>query len=411
MKIANWLTILALALVFSACTKNSEKDGGQHGGGGYVTYSTPGEVKATIQQALALARESEFTRNVFYDFLSYSDPNDYRKQDLEFLELLLKFFGTTIECIQDDSLRSNGWTRDMPNNETKAEDCNLEFFKSRVPSLMVAAHETIKETGDCGMSTDGHADAFVSGDGKEICYSIERLQRIPPASLLREILALTFHEMFHMAGFDEDQARRVQVKFGAYYDFRFLTANRDWVIANTEDHIATITEIARNIERDVEDFEKDKFVQPWVGFYAVHHSLEQLIFRRDGLALEISMKPESKDSLSAYIFTIANMLDLMLSRKTWYQCSQQGEECDTWSPQNIKELKQMAAELARNAELLDKNWLALKVGSEWDCTPFEEFNTYYKLKGWNSNFGPEAPFFYLPTYTCSNPKKKSDVGR
>jgi hypothetical protein len=59
---------------------------------------------------------------------------------------------------------------------------------------------------------NGDTDASVSENkiGAEICFSINKLKRIAPSSLHKEILALLCHEYGHIIGFDEEKAQLLQ---------------------------------------------------------------------------------------------------------------------------------------------------------------------------------------------------------
>lgn len=401
-----WICVLAAILTLAACSKN-EKDGGQHGGGGYVPYSTPDHVKTTIQQAFALASEPEFTQNIFYSFISYSVYRDVPDLDRKFESFMLDFIGTTSTCLNDDTYAHSKWGKDLTTAiHPAAPDCQIDRFKTRVSKLLSGAQIVIKETGDCGMSTDGHADASVSQDGTQICYSVENLQRVPPTVLLREILALTFHEMFHIAGYGEDDARWVQVKFGEYYDIRFLSASKEWFVTNSRDHIEMIVRITKQLPQLLEYWQKYKSPDVWLAFQALNMNLMVLPYRNDLTALQIAMKDAPKDALVAYIHSVSNLLDRHMFRTSYEYCRTGQYNCDVNTPEGFERVKKLTEDLAKDADVLEKNWKAIMGEGDWDCSAFEDFVQNKSNNAETMHLGPEGPFLYQPVLTCTNPPQK-----
>jgi len=71
---------------------------------------------------------------------------------------------------------------------------------------------TFRDDGPCYQENGAPADATASIRG-ELCFSVPRLRRIPPSSLVSEILALALHEVAHVFGFNEESAEVLQKLF------------------------------------------------------------------------------------------------------------------------------------------------------------------------------------------------------
>jgi hypothetical protein len=69
-------------------------------------------------------------------------------------------------------------------------------------------------SGSCNPPDQEFRDASVTSDGR-ICFSHLAFQNLEVRDLLRRILALTMHEISHLRGFNEREARRWQVAFEA----------------------------------------------------------------------------------------------------------------------------------------------------------------------------------------------------
>lgn len=77
------------------------------------------------------------------------------------------------------------------------------------------------ENGSCSSAgKDDHDASFSSttANGDEICISLERLQRFPPAELTLQLQGLMIHETAHALGFNEDAARYAQQYFFEQYN-------------------------------------------------------------------------------------------------------------------------------------------------------------------------------------------------
>lgn len=301
--------ILTLTVALAAgCSKKPADDGGQDGGGGFVNYSTPDEVQHAIDKALELSREPEFTRNIYYYFASHYYlnqvnvyPRRFPKDKLDFFNKILKTLGSEPEeCLGPEAsqrvtppLRRSG---NIVNTGVNATFCKgSEKFRTFLPGLMQAdrLHITIKESGDCGWSLDDHADASVSKAGTEVCFSIERLRRVPPTSLLREVLALLYHEIFHVVGMGEDDARHAQIEFGRYFDSEFGTGMHDRIFNNTEDILNSTLNSRLNLEDSVGDTNKlynRPATDPIVGMAAadIYRALKSLPMWDNPLAIQIA---------------------------------------------------------------------------------------------------------------------------
>ena len=183
--------LLLLVATSLHCARESSKkeDGTQNTGGGVVFNSTKEQVNEALDLALKLATEPDMTKNVFVQFWK-----DWGQSDKN--ELIAK----------PTHLFSRAETAAKAGNEVTPN----ERFES--PALMALSKDKIlRSDKDCAPSeTSEHTDGSVSSltIDADVCFSVRNLMRLPPSSLLRQILSLVLHEAVHMGGGEEPEAAR-----------------------------------------------------------------------------------------------------------------------------------------------------------------------------------------------------------
>lgn len=224
------LILLSLFVVISCARSNNENpdtvEGTQHTGGGEVGASTPEEVNAALDLALRLASEPDMQYNViaqFWNSWGRVSTKDYIKQPARIFPKV----GRT--------------------NSEKAIDLekNAADFESPYLEALQQNKITRLDSGDCITTPKKHADASVSSFtvNADLCFSVGNLTRIPPSTLLREILNLVLHEAAHMGGADEAEAVGWQEEFSAYFGSRFGDLNSDSVSVDTPKQLNSAKEL------------------------------------------------------------------------------------------------------------------------------------------------------------------------
>jgi hypothetical protein len=292
------------------CSHNtgSSAQGGQDGGGGYVSYSSPAEVRSAIERVLALAKEPRFEKNIYSYFATY-----LARAGIQFLvyrptgtpltvvdKIYLTSLGTLPACV---SIHGEEITTGVDAAECPAGALN----SAHIAALVGASPTEIREKGDCGMSTDGHADASVSKfeRGATLCFSIERLQRVPPPSLQAEILALTFHEAMHLSGYGEDDAREAQADFVNFYDKNYSAAQYGDLKDALQTSVGLLyseTQMLRDILASESAIDRS-VIASHLG--RVYQALRDLPKWKDFMSLRLAVPKEvSSESIVAYEYSV-----------------------------------------------------------------------------------------------------------
>lgn len=286
----SFLTALALT---SACAKKQavQSEGTQSTGGGSATYSTAAEVDRAIDLAIRMAQEPNHRLNIFAQF--FMDVGRVSSSDfIRSPEHLFPSLGTP-DPKADLSQKTFG-----PN------------FKSPFLEALSKNKLTRRPLGDCFTTVTGeHKDASVSelSLNAEICISVGNLTRIPPSSLLREILSLSLHEAVHMAGAKEDEAKIWQTQFSEYFGRRFGDVSTDSVTAETFKAIGAAKVLVKRAVDAAEINGKDPKIFGWIGRAAqIMYTLPDIL---DPIALNLKMKTSKPDIYGNY----ANSVFLFLN--------------------------------------------------------------------------------------------------
>jgi hypothetical protein len=183
----------------------------------------------------------------------------------------------------------------------------MDFGSPPIEALKVNKIVRIPK-GDCPHpKAETNADASVSDFNLSatICFSIGNLQRIPPSALLREILSLVVHEVSHLGGADEPEAKIWQSEFLAYFGKRFEDLSPEKVLVDT---LRVITEARLLIERAKLRASANVNDQRIFGiFSAITTRLGDLPDFRDSLALELKLNPAHPELIDAYKASVIQM--------------------------------------------------------------------------------------------------------
>jgi hypothetical protein len=174
-------------------------EGGQDGGGGNVAKtSSVEEVRQTIKDVHELY---------------LNPPGGYRNPLYWLRSLLLE--DPTLEEVRKIALTLTAPYQLYRNDDViriMRETKSLKGLRNTQDFLRLSPLR-VEESGPCfAHGGKEEADASVSANrfGAEICFSVPRLQKISSTGLLGSIVALFGHEIAHLAGYGEREARLVQ---------------------------------------------------------------------------------------------------------------------------------------------------------------------------------------------------------
>ncbi|MGZ6478961.1 MAG: hypothetical protein ACXWQE_06655 [Bdellovibrionales bacterium] len=205
--------VLCLALGCARTSSPDKKEGGQDGGGGQGKSSTPEEVRLAIEQAYQLFNSETYFANIFTRFWFAETAGAWEPGGKLDPRALFPFL---VE-------RQNTF-----NTEANFSSPGLKILGSIRPTLITS--------GDCEQRTRPHADASVTryDETAQVCFSVGNLTRLPPSSLLGEILGLMLHEAIHLGGEkSETVAEEWQHSFLEYFRWRFGALASEQIGPNT----------------------------------------------------------------------------------------------------------------------------------------------------------------------------------
>lgn len=350
--------LVLIASIMLGCSR-SEQMGGQVTGGGSVTKSTTEQVNAALDQALQLAEESDVKQSVLVEFWLSSGS----KSKTPAINQPLHVF---------------------PNFKLSTSSTQARFENKFVKALKENTITRLPK-GDCPHpSYEESADASVSqlSYQAKLCFSIGNLQRIPPASLLREILSLVVHEVDHMGGADEPEAKAWQQEFAKYFADRFGDITADIKIPTFE----KITEAHLYVSQAQEHYNQNPTDPRIAGdFGTMAGILEGLPFFRDALAIKLKMNPPRPELIGDYTEAVVELLD---SVKANFQ---------TYNPPQMRAFSaglDQVGNLTDKAALAQKNLSAISEYSKdidriYDSfLAFSELNYHSMSADWRSKSKP-----------------------
>lgn len=211
------IACMLVGVLLSCSKEQSRHEGTESTGGGSAAYSTAAQVEKALDLAIKLATEPNHRINVFVQFFMdkgrISPTSFIRKPDHLFPSL--------------GDINSDAELGDITDGTRFTSPFLEALSKNKLER---------RSSGDCLTTVQGeHKDASVSqlSLNADICVGIGNLTRIPPSSLLREILSLLLHETVHMAGAGESEAKVWQQEFSEYFGLRFGDAISDTVTGET----------------------------------------------------------------------------------------------------------------------------------------------------------------------------------
>lgn len=272
--------LILLAVSGLHCTRESTtRNGTQTTGGGNTINSSKEQVNEALDLALKLATEPDMTKNVFVQFWK-----DWGRSNQN--ELISK---PNHLFIRAETAAKAGY--EVSPNERFESSVLMAFGKNKI----------LRADSDCQASSSNlHTDGSVSSFtvDADVCFSVRNLMRLPPASLLREILSLVLHEAIHMGGGQEPEAVAWQTLFSKYFGARFGDLSAEILSAETlktmgvaRIFLARATELAQSNPKDPRLFAQvGKLVQ----------ALDALPELRDSLAFELKLKPKRPELIADY---------------------------------------------------------------------------------------------------------------
>ncbi len=204
------LFILAFSVAILACSKGRDNRGGgvvDGGGGGDFVFSSQEEVNSAVDKAWQMFTDDGLT-NIMLKALTVftvkeleqtvlKDGSALTEKETQVQKILMKALNLPRpKRAGDESLFVN------PN-----EPLDIQYLKQK--KLNLPANEL------CSGPHDHKYLASVSKLNREgeVCISIHGLMRHPTGSLKTDVLALIAHEIAHLNGFGENEARLVQKHF------------------------------------------------------------------------------------------------------------------------------------------------------------------------------------------------------
>jgi len=241
-------------------------DGGQDTGGGFVLYSERKAVLEALKTSIELLSEIDPEKNI------------------------------AIQFFKDQGFKSE--VEEIAQGTHLFKD--LRGFESPALSALGKNKINYLEKGNC-LESESHIDASVSEIGNlqsDLCVSLENLRRIPPSSLLREVLSLMLHEATHLGGAQEEDAKSWQKEFSEYFGKRFGEISRESVVAPTFQAIMRSQNLIRDSLEMAERWPKDPRIFTKIG--KVVEELESLPGLNDELAFKIKVKPKNLRDFRIY---------------------------------------------------------------------------------------------------------------
>lgn len=284
------LRALLIGFLFGAfvgCSKDHIKqEGTESAGGGSAAYSTVGDVDKALDLAIKMANEPSHQMNIYVQF--FMDAG--RKSSSAFIkrpEHVFPSLGNLDPAVELDDI----------SDATK--------FRSPVLEALTKNNIERRLKGDCLTTVQGeHKDASVSKLtlDADICISLGNLTRIPPSSLLREVMGLLLHEAVHMAGAGEAEAKIWQKEFSDYFGLRFGDAISDTITGETLKAFGA----ARKLLKRANDMSAANATDPKI--YGVMGRAAQIMIELpdllDPVALRLKMKvskPELYDNYASSV--------------------------------------------------------------------------------------------------------------
>lgn len=414
--------------------------GGQDGGGGSVERSSIEQVRAAVSRSLELVYEPHSQVHIYYNFIAW---NMYRLVDKSLAEgeVLLSNIeagssASKSEPESSDSVVSRGRSRvsdselyrvALAKKEKKAasdlldnamtvvtgerstcfvdrKSCSKKVAGSTRPVIDQMGEHFLRmirmskidrrESGPCESNGNDHVDASVSAfrPGADLCLSLSSLQRVPPSSLQKEILALLFHEAAHLSGFGEEDARRLQAAFGEYYDYRFGAASRHSLLSRTGAAVKDCDRLIESAQALAQRSPQDSRVQGYMG--RLSELLIGLPSWNDTLVLNIAMGVElsepddnRKRAVNAYSNSVFSLIRDV--RKGFGLASCKNKSC---APLVLgdRDVLDRLEKIAQGLNVVRQNWRVLERDEgDFVCVDYPPLDGFID----EESFYRESPYF------------------
>ncbi len=275
-------------------TSRNQNDGTQHGGGGGAGQSTPEQVNQAIDKAIAMALEPDWSKNVFIQFIQDGTYPAENSGDDDRIDVIL----TPKYVFPNHGKNSLKTAESYESPMLKAFGTNKI---DRIPK------------GDCPRPPEEEtADASVSelSTSATICFSIGNLTKLPPSILLREVLALIFHEAAHMGKAKEVDAKKYQKVFTQYFATRFgdITVNDFSYRAEVSIGMANVR-IKRALDLAKKNPESPALFAAMGGILGAINSVP---YMDDAQAIEFKAQPKHPELVENFWYTI-NLVSQQIS--------------------------------------------------------------------------------------------------
>lgn len=289
------LAFLLLAALIGCSNRRAGSgalEGTQSTGGGDASVSTPDQVNAAIDKALALATESNPQKNIYVQFWKANGRN------------------------------SNSGYISHPAHvfpQFQSADESSKFSAPFYQALKQIKIDRLKK-GDCPHppeETTASASVSEHSFNAILCFSIGNLTRIPPSSLLQEVSGLLLHEITHMSGAEEPEARAWQNEFVHYFGDRFgnVLTNADY--SKTSLMIDKAYRLVGRAQSFAEKNALDHHVMSDMA--AAIETIASLPDASDELALELKINPPHPELTEIYVRAVQTFVDSMRSKIEWHQ--------------------------------------------------------------------------------------------
>lgn len=131
------------------------------------------------------------------------------------------------------------------------------------------------------------------------------LTRIPPSDLLREVLALVVHEVTHMGGADEPEAKAWQQEFSDYFGQRFGDISDD-ITGPTFQKLQEARRYLAKAQRHYDHDSTDERISGDLGTMA--GVLESLPYFNDPIAIKLKMNPPHPELIGPYTEAVSAII-------------------------------------------------------------------------------------------------------
>jgi len=252
--------IIVSLFILTGCDEENRRGGTSDGGGGIVVGSTQEQVERAIGQARTFLLDPRFryylSVAVRTHLAQVNSPYDLLVGDCKELDIYcvtaerMEYYNLLAEKRENDGeihdawrelnelsgIEFTGFSESSQASHQLLVDMNITLSHGEMSwainrSLFRTYVENIPldlvKSDSCYYGDHKAVDASVTelNQNARICFSLERLQRIPRVSLGKHIVSLWVHELAHMEGYGESQAKMLEgLAVLAYEKYQLATA-------------------------------------------------------------------------------------------------------------------------------------------------------------------------------------------